>query len=186
MELSERDFRVLDTLDSHEVASQRQLAEHSGISLGQANYVIRSLLKKGLVKIGNFQRNPNKISYAYILTAKGIEAKSKLAGRFILSRLREYENLRQRITEKLIYMVQQGHFRVIFIGPDMVSDLVASIIKEKNMRVKLVSRFKKLGDLAEVDPSSYDIALFLEDGDGPSGKKINRAVDLRNRVVPLW
>ena len=68
MEHSEKTFQILDTLDRQEISTQRQLAEHAGISLGQVNYIIKSLLEKGLVKIGNFRKNPRKIGYVYLLT----------------------------------------------------------------------------------------------------------------------
>ena len=81
MLLSEKHFQILETLDVQEISTQRQLAEFAGISLGQINYVLKQFLAKGLVKIGNFRKNPHKIGYAYLLTQKGIETKSKLAAR---------------------------------------------------------------------------------------------------------
>ncbi len=48
---SEKTFQVLDALDRQEISNQRQLAEHTGVSLGQVNYILKSLLDKGLVKI---------------------------------------------------------------------------------------------------------------------------------------
>jgi hypothetical protein len=44
------------------------LADHAGISLGQVNYTLKSLLEKGLVKVTNFTKSPCKISYIYRLT----------------------------------------------------------------------------------------------------------------------
>jgi len=41
MELSEKSFQILDTLDRREIFNQRQLAEHSGVSLSQVNYLLR-------------------------------------------------------------------------------------------------------------------------------------------------
>jgi EPS-associated MarR family transcriptional regulator len=101
MLLSEKHFQILETLDRQEISTQRQLAKSTGISLGQINYVLKQFLSKGLIKIGNFRKNPHKIGYAYLLTPKGIEAKSKLAARFIISKLREYNNIRGRLVGKL-------------------------------------------------------------------------------------
>ena len=81
MLLSEKHFQILETLDVQEISTQRQLAKLTGISLGQINYVLKQFLAKGLIKIGNFRKNPHKIGYAYLLTQKGIETKSKLAAR---------------------------------------------------------------------------------------------------------
>ena len=73
MKHTEKTFQILDALDREEISTQRQLADNSGISLGQVNYILKSLLEKGLVKISNFKRNPHKIGYVYFLTPKGIE-----------------------------------------------------------------------------------------------------------------
>ena len=117
MKHTEKTFQILDALDRGEVSTQRQLADNSGISLGQVNYIIKILLDKGFVKISNFKHNPNKIGYVYFLTPKGIEEKSKLAVKFVLRKLREYEFLRDRLTERLIQIEAEGFTRVIFIGP---------------------------------------------------------------------
>jgi len=101
MSLNATDYQVLDALDSAEITTQRQLAEHTGISLGQINYVIKRLLEKGLVKVGNFKKSPKKIGYAYLLTPQGIEEKSKLAVRFVMRKLDEYKRIENRIAEKL-------------------------------------------------------------------------------------
>ena len=65
-------FNVLRKIQSKPNATQRELAEELGFSLGKLNYCLRALQKKGLVKIENFKKNPNKLNYFYILTPKGI------------------------------------------------------------------------------------------------------------------
>ena len=58
------------------VASQRELAETLGFSLGKLNYCLKALQKKGLVKIQNFQKQKDKITYInYVLTPKGVSVK---------------------------------------------------------------------------------------------------------------
>jgi len=64
-------LQVLKLLQADPRLSQRQLAERMGVSLGKANYCLRALIEKGLVKLGNFGRNPNKRQYAYVLTPAG-------------------------------------------------------------------------------------------------------------------
>ena len=52
-------------------SSQRELAEELDFSLGKLNYCLKALKSKGLIKIDNFRKNPNKINYIYVLTPKG-------------------------------------------------------------------------------------------------------------------
>ena len=47
MKESEKTFQILDALDSQNISTQRQLAEHSDISLGRVNYILKSLLALG-------------------------------------------------------------------------------------------------------------------------------------------
>ncbi|KAF1695298.1 MarR family EPS-associated transcriptional regulator [Pseudoxanthomonas koreensis] len=80
-------------------ASQRELARDTGVSLGKLNYALRALIDKGWVKAGNFGRNPDKLSYAYLLTPSGIEAKARLTRAFLARKMDEYERLRAQIED---------------------------------------------------------------------------------------
>ena len=42
--------------------SQRKLADELGFSLGKLNYCLKALKSKGLIKMENFKRNPNKLN----------------------------------------------------------------------------------------------------------------------------
>jgi len=65
-------FKVMDLLEKNPELSQRQLAKSLGISLGGVNYCLNALVDKGWVKIQNFHKNDNKLTYMYLLTPKGI------------------------------------------------------------------------------------------------------------------
>ena len=56
-------FNVLRKIQQKPESSQRELAEDLGFSLGKLNYCLKALKVKGLVKIKNFKKNPNKINY---------------------------------------------------------------------------------------------------------------------------
>jgi len=77
--------------------SQRELAKDLGFSLGKLNYCLRALQKKGLVKIENFKKNPNKINYFYILTPAGITEKTKLTLNFMKRKMKEYDELKKEL-----------------------------------------------------------------------------------------
>lgn len=80
-------------------ASQRELARDTGVSLGKLNYALRALVDKGWVKAGNFGRSPDKLSYAYLLTPSGIEAKARLTRAFLAHKMSEYDRLRVEIED---------------------------------------------------------------------------------------
>ena len=186
MELSKKDFQVLDLLDSQEISTQRQISEQAGISLGQVNYVLKSLLEKGLVKIGNFRKSRNKIGYVYLLTPKGLEAKSRLAAGFVVSKLKEYQQLRQKIAGKLAIIENKGHFKIIFVGPDIVKDFVESIIKDNAFNLVIGGYCRRWEELKEYKPDSFDIALMF-DGSTIGIKDIIKATGIpRKKLLPLW
>ena len=90
-------FNVLRKIQKRPKSSQRELAEELGFSLGKLNYCLNSLKQKGLVKIKNFQKNPNKINYIYVLTPKGIAAKTKLTLNFMKLKMKEFDELKREI-----------------------------------------------------------------------------------------
>ena len=92
-------FNVLRKIQKKPEFTQRQLAEDLGFSLGKLNYCLKALKVKGLVKISNFKKNPNKSNYIYILTPKGITQKTKLTINFMKRKMKEYEELKKEINK---------------------------------------------------------------------------------------
>ena len=92
-------FRILRLLEENPEMSQRELADAVGVSVGCVNYVLKALVEKGLVKLGNFSANPDKRRYAYVMTPKGLAEKSLLARNFLRRKVAEYEALRSEIEE---------------------------------------------------------------------------------------
>ena len=76
---SEDYFEVLRKVQSKPNSSQREMAKELGFSLGKLNYCLKELKKKGLVKIENFSRQKNKISYLrYVITPAALDERVKL------------------------------------------------------------------------------------------------------------
>lgn len=90
-------FRVLRLLQENSEMSQRELAEAVGVSVGGMHYVMKALIEKGLVKLGNFTAASDKRRYAYVLTPKGIAQKAMLTRTFLVRKMEEYEALKQEI-----------------------------------------------------------------------------------------
>ena len=97
MEHNQDHFEVLRKIQKKPNSTQRELANELGFSLGKLNYCLKALKKKGLVKIENFKKNPNKINYFYVLTPAGIAAKTKLTLNFMKRKMREYDELKKEL-----------------------------------------------------------------------------------------
>ena len=91
-------FEVLRKLQKKPSSSQRELAKELGFSLGKLNYCLKSLQKKGLVKLENFRKQSNKISYLrYVITPEGIAERTKLTINFMKRKMKEYDELKKEL-----------------------------------------------------------------------------------------
>ena len=97
MEDGQDKLNVLRRIIRNPEATQRELAKDLGFSLGKLNYILSALKDKGLVKIKNFRKNPNKLNYFYVLTPKGITLKTSLTLNFMQRKMREYDELKKEI-----------------------------------------------------------------------------------------
>tara|TARA_B100001057_G_scaffold426876_1_gene451285 strand:+ start:159 stop:464 length:306 start_codon:yes stop_codon:yes gene_type:complete len=97
MDNNQDQFEVLRKIKSKPNSSQRAMASELGFSLGKLNYCLKSLKEKGLIKIKNFKKNPNKLGYVYILTPKGVSEKTKLTLNFMKRKMKEYDELKSEI-----------------------------------------------------------------------------------------
>ena len=90
-------FNVLRKITRKPESTQRELAKELGFSLGKLNYCLKALKIKGLIKIKNFEKNPHKINYIYVLTPRGISEKTKLTLNFMKRMMKEYDELKKEI-----------------------------------------------------------------------------------------
>lgn len=91
-------FELLRKIQKKPAASQRELATELGFSLGKLNYCLKALKRKGFVKLKNFQKKTNKITYLrYVVTPKGISERTKLTISFMKRKMREYDELKKEL-----------------------------------------------------------------------------------------
>ena len=86
-------LELLKLLQEQPQMSQRDLAQAMGVSLGKANYCLKALMEKGLVKLERFRSNPDKRQYAYLLTPAGLREKTRITMEFLRHKVAESEAL---------------------------------------------------------------------------------------------
>jgi len=101
-------YKLLKLLEPNPKLSQREVAQHLGISLGKANYCLKALIDKGWVKAANFKNSKNKAAYMYLLTPRGIEEKSRVTAQFLQIKMREYEALKDEIDQIRVEAARQA------------------------------------------------------------------------------
>lgn len=92
-------YKILKLVEVKPEISQRELAAELGISLGKANFCLKALIEKGLLKATNFQNSNKKAAYMYLLTPKGLSEKANITIRFLKSKVEEYEILKNDIEQ---------------------------------------------------------------------------------------
>lgn len=90
----DNNIHMLRYLEKKQEVSQRDIAQHLGISLGKVNYILNALVEKGIIKAKNFKNNKNKRAYAYFLTSEGIKEKAKMTLGFFKRKNDEYDKLK--------------------------------------------------------------------------------------------
>jgi EPS-associated MarR family transcriptional regulator len=90
-------FWTLKLLQEKPGITQRVLAKEVGMSLSGINYCISALAEKGWIKMGNFSKNPDNLSCAYLRTPTGVAKKAGLTRRFLQREMAEYEKMQGEI-----------------------------------------------------------------------------------------
>ena len=93
VEFNIKEFSILNYIDRNSDATQRELSEHIGVSLGTLNILFNRMVKKGLVKIERLQPN----SVKYFLTPSGIADNIERTYGYIVRTYRELGWFRSRI-----------------------------------------------------------------------------------------
>lgn len=97
--MDEAHYKLLRLIEFRPEATQRELAEAMGVSLGKVNYCVNALIEKGWVKARNFRNSQNKLAYVYLLTPRGMEHKATITLHFLQRKVEEYESLKREIAD---------------------------------------------------------------------------------------
>jgi len=91
--ITEDQLDLMHHIQNDTNASQRQIAQKTGLSIGKVNYCLKALIDIGFIKVKNFNNSSQKIKYAYILTPKGVQEKAAITRQFIIKKKQEYDKL---------------------------------------------------------------------------------------------
>jgi EPS-associated MarR family transcriptional regulator len=87
---------LIKRIENQPAITQRQISDTLGISLGKTNYLLRELVRKGLVEVNNFTGNSGKlVKIHYMLTKKGFRHKIHLLQHFLREKESEYAKLKE-------------------------------------------------------------------------------------------
>ncbi len=98
-------YRLLKLLSENPEITQRDLAIALGISLGKANYSVRTLIDRGWIKVVNSRNNRQKVGFLYQLTPKGVIEKTHTTRCFLQNKLAEFRKIENEI---VVIMQEMG------------------------------------------------------------------------------
>lgn len=126
----DKEVSVLNYLSKNDEATQRDISNNTGMSLGGVNLLLKKMISKGLVKIE--QLKPRTVRY--ILTPTGIKEKTERTYNYIVRTYNEILRIRRLIAEILAEQFSQGKDVIYFYGrQDEVAEIVKGIVAEEGL-----------------------------------------------------
>ena len=90
-------LNLLSEIERDGQQTQRNLSNQIGLSLGKTNFLLKSLIEVGWVKVNNFRRSNSKLGYAYVLTQSVAAEKVRITKRYLRIKEQEYLALKSEI-----------------------------------------------------------------------------------------
>lgn len=173
--------RLLAELEAGNGISQRRLSAQLGIALGLTNLLIRSLVRKGWVRVAH--ASPDRVRY--LLTPAGFAQKARLTRIYLSNAVRYYAETRDRIRERLAILSDTGPWnatssgasasgkRIVFFGGGEVAEIGYVCLQETDLTLvgvvdDAVPRFfgVQAYPIAELHPGMlgnqpYDIVVVM-------------------------
>ena len=166
----DKEVSVLNYLSKNDEATQRDISNSTGLSLGSVNLLLKKMISKGLVKIEHL--TPRTVRY--ILTPTGIKEKTERTYNYIVRTYNEILRIRRLIVEVLAEQVTQDKDIIYFYGrKDEVAEIIKSIVAEEHLRNKcrVVHRVEEIGQ--ENDKESV-VIVWSREAEKKVGKELGQ------------
>ena len=125
----ERDFIILEHVESDPDVTQASLASKLGVAVGTVNWHMKRLVDKGYVKAKRAQRR----KLRYIITPQGLAFRASLTVNYIETSMRLYRRTRLRVRELLDDVTQAGYDQVQIVGDGDIADICKLTCLEKGI-----------------------------------------------------
>lgn len=112
-------IELLTALERGEVVTQMALSKRLSVSVGLVNALLKRVMHKGLVKA---KAAPYK-RWAYYLTPRGFEEKSRLVAEYLETSLAFYRRARQEYRTVFLRGWECGYRRFVLVGGGEVAEI---------------------------------------------------------------
>lgn len=125
---------LLDAVEGGEHLSQRGIAGRLGVALGLTNALVKRCVKKGLLKIS---QAPAK-RYAYYLTPKGFQEKSRLTAEYLSHSLNFFRHARAEYAVIFEMCARKGWKRIALYGASELGEIATLAATEAGIELVAV------------------------------------------------
>jgi len=169
--LTEKELTIIDRISTTDgTITQRQIAEHAGLSLGLTNIILKKLIKTGYIKVK--QLTPKKMQY--ILTAKGISEKAQKSYHYVFKTIREIRYINDSIQGLLSSEYKLGARSIGILG----NNDLAKIMRLFSSEIKDIYMKWYDNAIPEEDMNKFDLILDCR-AEEDAVKRINTARRIR-------
>ena len=128
------EFEVLNSVESKDTITQRELARKTGLSLGAVNVLIKRLINKGLLKIEHI----NAKTIRYFLTPKGLMEKARLTYQYIILSYNHISIIESKI-EQIVRNKRSSPAVFLYGEKDELYEIIISKLHSLNEPYKLIN-----------------------------------------------
>ncbi len=155
IQITEREFEMINVLAKVHSANQRELSSRAGMSLGMTNVVLKRLAKKGLLKI----RQLNRRKVDYLLTSRGFSEKTKKSYRYMLKTIDSVNIIKAHIQVVLRTAMEKNRREFVMLGDGDFHDIVELAIR--GMKSDSLD-FRRVPVISPVDLKEGTVVLLAD------------------------
>lgn len=147
--LTEKEFTVIDRIDANggEI-TQRQISQHTGLSLGLTNIILKRLTKTGYIKVT--QLTPKKMHY--ILTRKGLAEKARKSYNYVLKTIKEIKNIQNNIQNLLLNAYRDGNKKIGVLGNNELTEIIKAFsLQLTNLEIIFLGEDGNINNIEGID-----------------------------------
>jgi DNA-binding MarR family transcriptional regulator len=166
---SYRELRLLEEVDGRPDVSQRQLARNLGVALGVANLLVRTMARKGYIKMTHLSWR----RWVYVVTPRGMARKVQLTLSYVDRFIGHYRRVRTILYDDLSGLALNKESRVAIVGTDELAELAYLALRDIGVDdIDIFSRRPErptfLGipvrEIGEIDAESYASVVLAVSG----------------------
>ncbi|HHV59344.1 MAG TPA: winged helix-turn-helix transcriptional regulator [Clostridiaceae bacterium] len=151
--------QILNAIDQNNVITQRDMAKHTGLSLGTVNLVLKRLIKKGLIKMERL--SPRTIRY--ILTPTGLKSKAMATYNYIISSYNYLREVDGKIEKMLTDDDNQGCFMILYGSDDELLSMLQGRLKVHDIQYIHIMSLDMLKELCTTRKKNSKIIAWEPD-----------------------